>query len=78
MPSQFDVADRAFGGSLGDITSHQRGGDRKPYYEQECGKSAADLMRNYTQSESFLTHLFAEQRSNLLLVTGNHYTGQRL
>lgn len=87
MHSQADWhAQRAFGNSGGIAPGamdpnrsseiNVRSGDRKPYYETTTGKSAADLMRNYNTSESFLTHLFAEQRSNLLLVAGNHYTGR--
>lgn len=38
--------------------------------------SASDLMHRYNDAESNLNSLFAEQRSNLLLVAGNHYTNR--
>lgn len=40
------------------------------------GKSYTDLMTIYQQAESNNAALFAEQRSNLLLVAGNHYANK--
>lgn len=41
-----------------------------------CSKSAGDLWTIYNQADTHHRSLFAEQRSNLLLVAGLHYTNK--
>src|SRR4051812_4197737 len=54
--------------------------DVKPVVEKylpaKSETSAQDLWSRYNDSETTHATLFAEQRSNLLLVAGNHYTNK--